>query len=418
MVEFEGCSDPARAQINLDRWLSATSNPGTHLSHLSEIPELAKLLVQLLGSSQSIADALIQNPELASIVTDPAELSRYPTADMILSEGRQLVALASSYSHKLDRLRYLKQRWRVPVVVNDLAGAWAPEAVWRAISDLADAIIELAFEVVAQEYGGAPLMVVAFGKLGGQELNYSSDVDLVYVLEDGIDEASEKRAVRFCEMLSNALSIPMGRGSLYRVDLRLRPFGGAGPIAQTMAAIETYYRSHAELWETQALLRSRPVAGNEELSPRWESLRRQYCFRKTTSEFAVSGFLDMRDRIEGIAEKDDLKRGPGGIRDVEFLAQILQMLHGHDHEELQVGSTLEALRRLAHAEFIPQHAQHILEESYTFLRQLEQRCQLVNDQQTHALPRSVAGKQHVAQMMGYDDWHPLEHELNSKHASV
>jgi len=414
----EGTSDPDRAQINLDRWLNATSNPGTHLSHLAEVPELAKQLMQLLASSQSIADALIQNPELASIITDPAELARYPTFDGIVAEGRQLLAHATSYTHQLDRLRYLKQRWRVPIVVNDLARAWAPEAVWRAISDLADAIITLTAEIVSHEFYAAPVSIIAFGKLGGSELNYSSDVDLVFVLDDGIDEQTEKRAIRFCETLTTALSATMGRGSLYRVDLRLRPFGSAGPIAQTMRSIETYYRSHAELWEMQALLRSRWITGNDKICNRWEDLRNHYCFRKTTSEYTINAFVEMRDRIESIAEIDDLKRGPGGIRDVEFLAQVLQMLHGFAHEELRVRPTLEALRRLEKVGFIEEKDLRELEEGYTFLRQLEHRCQLVNDQQVHMLPRSPDGRRKVAQMLGYEDWLQLSKLLKTQREAI
>ncbi len=120
---FVDCPDPDRALINLERWLNVTANPGTHLVHLSETPRLAALVVDLLGASQSVADGLIQNPELVSLVTDPGQIARPPTKQEIVKEGQGLLANALSYAHKLDRLRYLKQRWRLPIVVSDLAGA-------------------------------------------------------------------------------------------------------------------------------------------------------------------------------------------------------------------------------------------------------------------------------------------------------
>lgn len=422
---FDQCPDPDRAIINLERWLDSTSNPGTILEHLAQVPRLAGMLIQLLGSSQSISDALIQNPELASIVTDPAEVAREATADSILAEGKQLLSHANTYSHKLDRLRYLKQRWRLPIVVNDLAAAWSPEKVWRAISDVADAIVQLAVETVWQEYaakrsltGDCPLMVVAFGKLGGHELNYSSDIDLVYVLSDGMDENFERHAGRFCEMLGDALSASMGRGSLYRVDLRLRPFGSSGPISPSMASVEAYYRSHAELWEAQALIRSRPIAGNLALARRWEDLVYRHCFRKSTSELAVNTILETRDRIEGMAPESDFKRGSGGIRDVEFLTQLLQMLHGFAHPEVRMRPTLNALRALSSAGYLSESHEKVFESGYTFLRQLEHRCQLIDDQQTHALPKSQVGKCQVARMMEFEDPKNLEGELSRHRGAI
>ncbi len=256
-----------------------------------------------------------------------------------------------------------------------------------------------------------PVTVVAFGKLGGQELNYSSDIDLVYVLQDGLDEKVERHAFRFCEMFSRALSDNMGRGSLYRVDLRLRPFGGAGPVAPSMRAVEAYYRSHAELWEAQALIRSRPLCGLPEIWPRWQTLIEAHCFKKSISDFTLGVLLDTRDRIEEHADVDDLKRGPGGIRDVEFLVQIMQMLHGYVHVEVRVPSTLEALKALTQVGIVDKDSASALSEGYTFLRQMEHRCQLVDDQQTHAIPASRTGREHLARLMGYAGWLTLEGEL-------
>jgi glutamate-ammonia-ligase adenylyltransferase len=418
--------NPDLSLVNLERWLSATASPAMQLEQLAATPVVARLLVMLLGAAQPIANSLIQNPELAALISDPAELSREPTVEGILAEGRRLLAASTSYTHSLDRLRFLRQRWTLPLVVNDLARRWDEDKVWRALSDLADALIALAVEVVWSEYTSrkelhdlaCPLMVVAFGKLGGRELNYSSDVDLVYVCPDGLDEATDRHLARACEMLNKALSDRMGRGSLFRVDLRLRPFGGAGSLVQTMRSIESYYRSHAATWESQALLRSRPLTGSSELRERWEELRLRVCFRPQLSEPAVEEVLSMRSRIEENAEPGDLKRGAGGIRDVEFLTQVLQMIHGGKHASVRTLQTCESINELAAVGALAPKDAKTLCEGYRFLRQLEHRCQLVGDVQTHSVPESEDGRRVLARSMGIPTWAALKDKLDRHRSRI
>ena len=328
---FEGNAAPDLSLTNLERWLRATSNPHLHMEQIVGLPPMGRLLVTLFGASQPIADTLIMNPELATLVLDAGQLRRTIKMETILAEGKKLLGTATSYVHALDRLRFIRQRWNLPIVMNDLAGTWEQEAVWQALSDLADALIELTLSVAWDEYARQKnvtarpdYMVVGFGKLGGHELNYSSDVDLVYVVEDGLDEATDRDCTRFFESFGRGLSNRMGRGSLYRVDLRLRPYGAAGPILQSMRAVEAYYRLYAEPWEVQALLRSRPIVGSDALKDRWEAMRTAHCFRSKLSEISLEQMLAMKARIEQGASEGDIKRGEGGIRDVEFLTQILQ----------------------------------------------------------------------------------------------
>ncbi len=408
---FEQSANPDRGLANLERWLSATSNPSMHLSHLVSTTKLAQLLVMILSASQSISDCLIQNPELATILYDRDELSRYPTADSILAEGRQLLSASTSYSHSLDRLRYLKQRWTLPIVVNDLAGFWDGQKTWTALSALADALIALCLEVSWSEYQMRKgieqlpgLMVVAFGKLGGNEVNLSSDVDLVYVCADNLSQYDDKHLTRSAEFYNRALSDRMGRGSLYRVDLRLRPFGGAGALVRSMRSIEAYYRSYAETWEAQALIRSRPVVGPPDLIERWNQLRETYCFRPRIADILVDEIVSTRTRIEEYAAPNDIKRGPGGIRDIEFISQILQMVHGAKHPAIRCVSTVDTLNALANHEFIRLDIASKLIKCYEFLRKVEHRCQLVGDLQTHALPESPSAQESLARSCGFNSW--------------
>jgi len=417
---FEACPAPDLALINLERWLRASSNPATQMSLLMQAPRLSRLIALILGASQPLADALIQNPEMAGLITDPAQLAIQPSTGEILAEGRRLLSATSGYTHALDRLRYLQQTWTLRIVVNDLTRVWSPEAVWRAVSDLADALIELTLEVSWSEFAGqkglheaCPLMVVGYGKLGGRELNYSSDVDLVYVIPDDVGETLERHAGRFSEVLGRALSDRMGRGDLYRVDLRLRPFGSAGPVVQKMRAVEAYYRSHAEPWEAQALVRSRPIVGDPILQSRWEAMRENVCFRPKMSTATLEAMIAMRERVEVHAEEDDLKRGPGGIRDVEFLTQALQMVHGHSHPETQTAGTLEAIEALRSAGILNADDADGLTNGYRMLRQLEHRCQLIEGKQTHRLPEDERERERVARLMGYSRRSEMEEELDA-----
>jgi glutamate-ammonia-ligase adenylyltransferase len=416
---------PDLALNNLERWLMSTSSPGLYAEQLVSRARVGGLLLDLLGASQPTADILIQNPELSSLLLEPAELARVPTVEALLLEGRKLLSASSGYSHALDRLRFLRQRWYFTITLNDLGDRWPQQTVWKALADLADALIVLVFELVWSEVRKTrqlpevcPVMVVAFGKLGGDELNYSSDIDLAYVLADGLDERTERECSRFCETFGRAVSDRMGRGQLFRVDLRLRPYGAAGPILRSMSSFESYYTRFAESWELQALLRSRPVVGPENLTLRWEAMRVAHCFKSKLSEVALEEIFSMRARIEESSSPDDIKRGAGGIRDVEFLIQALQLVHGGTQPELQVRNTLAALRRLGDANLLEHSVVTALEQGYTFLRKLEHRVQLVGDRQTHEIPKAPEARTALAKTMGERTWELLECHLSAHRRTI
>ena len=421
---FRGCSHPDQALSHLERWLRALSNPGTVVDALAGTPALTRLLVGLLGASHQMADLLAQNPELSDLVLDPSQLAVRPSVSSVVESGSQLLLPASSYTHRLDRLRYLKQVWMVRIAVADLDQLWPAEQVWRAHADVAEGLLRLAHSLVWDEFarekglpGGPPIAVVGFGKLGGYELNASSDIDLAFVVPDDAPTGIEQLAVRYGERLSRALSDRMGRGSLYRVDLRLRPYGARGALVNRMRAVQAYYERYAEPWEHLALIRSRVVAGSEELARDWEALRQGVCFQPQRGEWFLDDLLKMRERVEQQAGEDDLKRGVGGIRDVEFLCQTLQMLHGREHESLRVSATCEALRALAQERLLDERMSLRLQDGYTFLRQVEHRCQLLGDQQTHRLPPNPKDRRYLALRMGFAGLREFEFQLE-QHRSL
>jgi glutamate-ammonia-ligase adenylyltransferase len=410
---LDGNPDSEGALTNFERWLHQTGNPRLYLEQIRAQPAEARRLLLLMGASQPLADSLIQNPELGTVILDPREASRVPDLDRLMDEGARLLASATGSHHALDRLRYLKQRHFLPIAISDLTDAWPQETVWQALSDLADALIRLTLNVLWTPFAATkdlpadpPIAIVGFGKLGGRELNYSSDVDLAYVLLDGADERIERECSRFCEQLGRALSDRMGRGALYRVDLRLRPYGAAGPILRRFESYVGYYRLYAEQWEVQALLKSRVLAGAP-LGDAWDHLVQERVYHHSLSEASLAEMLNTRARIEERALGDDLKRGAGGIRDVEFLCQTLQLANGFEHPSIRLRSTCEALRALAEGHLLEAHVAGELESSYTFLRKLEHRTQMVGDRQTHTVPGESLGR-----LMGMESWKSLSERLD------
>jgi glutamate-ammonia-ligase adenylyltransferase len=404
----EQASRPDQAIVNCERWITASGNPTTMADSLTATPELGRLLMTLFGASHQIADVLVQNPELASLVLDPAVLYERPDPKALEEQIASLLSTSTSFSHSLDRLRFVKQGWHIRIAAADLAGIWSEEEVWRALSDVADSLVANSREVVWQDVcrqrgyeGECPVGIVAMGKLGGQELNFSSDVDLVYVLADDAGTEVEKLASRFCEALNRALADKMGRGSLYRVDLRLRPYGSRGPLVPRMKSVEGYYERYAEAWEHLALVRSRVIVGDQDTTQRWNELRERTCFQPRRGEWFVQDLLRMRARIEEGHSQYDLKRGAGGIRDIEFLTQILQLLYGSKHPQIKTLSTIAALWTLARADVLPGGAAEDLRGAYTFLRQVEHRIQLLGDQQLHTVPADIEARSELARRTAF-----------------
>ena len=389
--------DPERAAIHLERWLAATASPATFVSLLNEgHPEW---LIKLLACSSQVTDILVQNPEMGAIFFEDFPI---PTLESLLQEGRRMLEVAHSTQHRLDRLRLLKQKWTLRLAYVEVNGLWNPSASLQAISDLAEAIVLLAVEATwppfAMEKGlepKCPIQIVAFGKLGGHELNYSSDIDLAYIVSGDLTDTTALE--RYCTHLGRALENQMGRGMLYRVDLRLRPYGASGPILNRMSAVEAYYDRYAEVWEHLALVRSRAITPGSW----WNNLRSRVAFGSHRSSWQIEELLKQRERLEEITVGDDLKRGPGGIRDIEFLTQTLQLVHAGRKPELEERRTLAVLPLLSAAGLLAEEDAKFLSDAYCFLRLTEHRLQLEANVQTHTLPEDPMSLGRLALSLGF-----------------
>jgi [glutamine synthetase] adenylyltransferase / [glutamine synthetase]-adenylyl-L-tyrosine phosphorylase len=318
------------------------------------------------------------------------------------------------------RLRVLRQRVLLRVMARDLAGAADLAEVCETMSALADGSIRAALDwaEAALRAPAGQLAVIGMGKLGGRELNVSSDVDLVFAYPDGA--GGHGQFERLGRKLIALLSETTADGFSFRVDMRLRPYGESGPLAASFDALETYFYAQGRAWERYAWIKARAITGaqHEVLA----AIVRPFVYRKYLDFATLAGMRGLHAEVQREVARRELanhvKLGPGGIREIEFVVQALQLVRGGREPALAVRPTLEALARLAERRLLPEDAARALAESYVFLRNLEHRLQYLDDAQTHTLPDDEGDRARVAAMMDFPDWAALEARLETVRAQV
>ena len=347
---------------------------------------------------------------------DIADLVERGNFDGAWAAAQQVVAPEDGIARSLRR-----RRGAVALVTAaaDLAGAWGLDRVTRTLSDFADQALEEALAAaMAERYPDAEkrgFVVLALGKHGSRELNYSSDIDpiLLYdprTLPHGEREDPADAAVRIGRRVSELLNARDGDGYVFRVDLRLRPSPEATPIALPVEAAIGYYESTALGWEQAAFIRARPAAGDIALGDYFMQAIRPFVWRRSLDFGAIDAITDISRRIrdhysqgQAFGPGYDLKRGRGGIREIEFFAQVHQLIHGGRDPSLRSGNTREALRALAGAGVFEGDVAAKLDEAYVLFRTIEHRLQMVEDRQTHELPKSAEAMDNVARLHGLED---------------
>jgi len=345
---------------------------------------------RLLGYSTAVTDFLVSHPEETVLFLD---LSARARNELVAEAARDV----ERYGPEAG-LRRFRRRALYRVAARDLEGAPLDE-VLAEVTATAEACLEAA---AAQAGGG--LAVVALGKLGGAELNYASDVDVVFVhVDQGGDAQTE--AARRAGRLVALLAEPTADGLALRVDTTLRPEGRSGPLSRSFAATVEYYRRHAATWERQAWLKARPVAGDVEMGDRLLEELRPVIYPEHLEPSAIEDVRAMKVRIEEYVRArgkaaTSVKRGRGGIRDVEFAVQLLQLVHGRRDPALREPNTLRALTALSEQGYVAEPDAAALADAYRFLRTLEHRLQLAREVQTDDLPEDEASLRRVARSMG------------------
>ena len=328
-------------------------------------------------------------------------------------------------------MRRFRRRESLRIGYNDIVRDRPLEVVTADLSHLADACVEAAYRLAlshAEARHGAPIgadgepsrfVVLGLGKLGGEELNYSSDIDLIF-LYDAEGTTVGPRVVSVAEFYARMggevvrlLSDHTSLGQAYRVDMRLRPEGDQGPLARSLAATLGYYETSGRTWERQALIKCRPVAGDLDLGAEFLDAIRPFVYRRYLGGAEINEIKAMKRRIEqrtlvaGTAEVE-VKTGRGGIRDVEFVVQFLQLLHGGQYPEVRHGNTLAALSRLEAVGCLDAEERGIMEDTYRFLRRVEHRLQTMFDRQTHQMPVDFEERRTLAIRLGYPPAGPWE----------
>jgi len=423
-VHLPRLSDPDMALNNLDRYVAASRNPLALGSLFDRDRDSLPALLQIFSTSQYLSDSLIADPESFDLLrlTDGNPVSREILVEELCAEIDALDGAAAV----MKALRRNKQRETLRIAYGDLIRKQSVEVVTRQISYLADATCEAAWraarKMLASQHGvpqrsqGGPgqCVVLALGKLGGTELNYSSDIDLIILYdEDGKtagqrpisnQEFYDRLARRFVKLLNEQTE----HGIAYRVDLRLRPEGKQGALVQSFESMLRYYDVKGRTWERQAYVKARAVAGDLALGKAFLARLESWVYRRFLNTADISGIKALKRRIEKrtTREGDDernVKTGHGGIRDIEFVIQFLQLLNGGDLPKIRTGNTMEAIAALEQAGCLTWQERSILEENYAFLRRLEHRLQIMFDLQTHRLPGTDQELRRVAIRMGCAD---------------
>lgn len=409
--------DPQRCLLQLERLAEGYGQRGALYRSLGGNPGALNTFFTVVGASSSLADLLALNPEYLDIIADTEQLVRQRQLEELRLEASQLSEAFTNKESILNALRRMRRREYLRIGARELTGLGTFTEVVQEISDLACALVSQTLSVChdSLDYpsGEKPdsFVVIAFGKLGARELNYSSDIDLALVWDT--PPAGEESAVstfyqKLSQLLIQSLSELSGEGRMYRVDMRLRPFGSSGPVGSSVAQFLNYYESWSEPWERQALIKARTIAGPPALRERVDSFIRDFTFGRPIDALSIGDILAVKERSEAhqakAGEMDrQVKHGWGGIRDVEFTVQLLQLVAGSSHPEAQIPATLDALAVLYGLKVVSEQEESALASSYVFLRQVEHRLQLVDELPIAVLPDDPAKLQRLALSMGYRD---------------
>jgi len=413
VLELAAAPDPDQAVRHLADLFGSLANPRATSDLLAQGPRTARLLVSLFGSSDFLSRGLLRHPELID------QLVHRGSAPLV----REKADLASDLANRLrghdveeslSEMRRFRNEEVLRIGLHDVAGALDVEQVSRQLSDLADVCVEACFSLaqaeVEKRWGArdATMVVVALGKLGGRELGYHSDLDLLFLYSSPGEHAeNHEYFARIAQKLISHLTLPLREGALYRIDTRLRPSGSAGPLVISFAALAAYHAREARLWERQALLRARPVAGDEALFARAAAqVLEPSLFRPMDRAAAAQELLAMRERMEReIAAESggqyNSKLGRGGLVDVEFAVQFLQLTYGAAHPRICTASTPQALEALLQEGLLAAQDHAPLARGYRFLRRLESRLRIVRDRSVDRLPESGPELLRLARRMGY-----------------
>ena len=412
-------ADPAAGLGDFERFVQRVTDRGDLFRFLSANPRAIEMLVRLFTSSRYLTETLLRNPDSLRELTQHRRLADLKSREEFLENAMAATASTVGSVAHLNALRRFQRYEILRIGACDLFGLIDLRAATVQLSLLADSLVQACLMLSAQELDVDPmsLTVIGFGKLGGEELNYSSDIDLVF-----LTDRKPSDVMPLAQRLIKAMQDATSEGFLYRVDVRLRPWGRSGELVTTIPSYLEYIQSNAELWEKQALLKARIVAGKKsvgaELLKRAEPLI--YAGAPRDVRAAVR---QAKDRIEAELRRrgrdwGEVKLGTGSIRDVEFVVQALQLVHGAASRHVRSPNTLDGLVRLTDAGVLHADEYRRLTDGYVFLRTIEHSLQLMHNRQEHAMPTDSRGLSSLAHRLDFANTDQLLLHYEGHRASI
>jgi glutamate-ammonia-ligase adenylyltransferase len=428
--EIASSSDPERAMNNLDRFIRGVGTRSFYWGLLLDRPELVSRLATLFGASRYLSTIFATHPQLIEpVFSDPSQLwlSKSELRDAHTAIREELGSPVSRDETELSlaALRLFQRRELVNVGLLDLAGKISASEAEQALTEVADVCLEKALALAgyqlartspeaARGVAGGHFLVVGMGKLGSRELSYGSDLDVIFLFDlEGAEEEDEDQIieaqasfVRLSQKLGWALQTPTAEGVCYDVDARLRPSGNQGLLVTSLGAFERYHAEHAQVWERQALLRSRPVAGSERLAEAFVALRGAI-LRSPLPEELIAEMHRIRQRMETelageVQGRWDLKTGRGGLLDVETVVQLRQLQHGGRHPELlEPVPVAVQIERIGALGLLPEDQVAVLREGWEFLKRLSSRLRIVENRSISDLSEERSDLESVGRTLGY-----------------
>jgi [glutamine synthetase] adenylyltransferase / [glutamine synthetase]-adenylyl-L-tyrosine phosphorylase len=417
-------ADPDRALLGFEQLVAALPNANMLYHYLQSAPDRLDLLVKVFAHSQALTDTLTRNAAYFHFLIAPEALKAPREYAWLQAELTRLLMSIRTPAQKYDVVRRFRRRETLRIGARDLVGLATVEETTLELSNLADVCLQAVFEIAVDVCGRSLLgakadrsrpiasrfSVIGMGKLGGQELNYSSDVDVIFVYGDEGNLTPTVTHHQFFTKLSEeiirAVSSKSEEGTIFRIDLRLRPEGATGPLARSLESCENYYAEWGETWERMALTKARPVAGDATLGTEFVQMVQPFVYARHGGENVIEQMAAIKQRIESEIVRDGrltrhVKLGIGGIREIEFIVQSFQVLRGARNPALRERNTLRALALLAKHKLLSEQEAATLARAYRFLRNIEHRLQMEMELQTHTIPNEEQALHRLARSLGF-----------------
>ncbi len=412
--EISRLPDPDLALRNLADFISAVGARTSFLALLEQHPSTRRALLNLFAASSYLSSLFIRHPDMLDTLVRSDLVRRRRGRDELQQELFGLVNASADFESRLDAIRTFRHQEFLRIAIADVAGDLELREVEAELTLLAETVLrealDLAYSEVAARFeipGALKLSCIAMGRLGAAEMSYNSDLDLIFVYDSKGDPMRGREiAARAVQKLIAILESRTREGYAYKLDLRLRPSGNQGPLVTSLEGFRDYHRQSSAVWERQALVRARVVAGHGELGQAVEAAREEFVFGRGLSAAEIAQIAEMRGRMEneiGTESKTrlNLKQGRGGLVDVEFVAQMMALAHGYQHPALRKRSTRDLLEELEWLQLLTGGEATALRDGYEFIARLENRLRIESDQPAWALPTDPDAVRTLARRMGY-----------------